>query len=94
MPRNEEFKVYKGLQKPLTLMGLQGRYIGWAAIGAGISFILFATFFALFGFWSGLAALVVCLGFFISLIAYKQRDGLFSKKRRKGDFIFCGIFKK
>lgn len=93
MPRNEVYNVYKGLQKPLTLMGLQGRYIGWAAVGAGISFILFATFFAISGFWAGLTALAVSLGFFISLIAYKQRNGLFSKKRRNGYFIFCGIFK-
>lgn len=75
-------------------MGLQGRYIGWAAIGAGCSFITFAALFAIFGFGIGLLGLSFCLMLFICLIAYKQKDGLFSKRKSKGTFVFCGVFKK
>ena len=37
------YPVFKGLQKPLEFMGVQGRYIYWAAAAAGgaiIGFIL------------------------------------------------------
>lgn len=47
MMDNQEYLIYKGLQRPLAFMGLQGRYIGWAAIGAGCSFITFAALLAI-----------------------------------------------
>ena len=33
--------MFKGLQRPLEFLGLQGRYIVWAAITAGISLLGF-----------------------------------------------------
>jgi hypothetical protein len=96
MMDNQEYLIYKGLQRPLAFMGLQGRYIGWAAIGAGCSFITFAALFAIFDFWIALLGLSVCLMFFICLIAYKQKkNGLFSKRKKsKGIFVFLGYLKK
>ena len=29
------YPMFKGLQKPLEFMGIQGRYITWAAIAVG-----------------------------------------------------------
>ena len=31
-----DYPLFKGLQRPLELMGLQGRYIYWAAGAAGM----------------------------------------------------------
>jgi hypothetical protein len=31
----QEFPIFKGLQKPLEFMGVQGRYIYWAAGAIG-----------------------------------------------------------
>lgn len=31
---NMEYQMFKGLQRPLEFMGLQGRYITWAAVTA------------------------------------------------------------
>lgn len=39
-----DYPVFKGLQKPLEFLGLQGRYIYWAAgaVGGGIlGFLIF-----------------------------------------------------
>ena len=35
---NMEYQMFKGLQRPLEFMGLQGRYITWAAVTA-IAFV-------------------------------------------------------
>ena len=35
-----DYPLFKGLQQPLELMGLQGRYIYWAAGVAGWSYWL------------------------------------------------------
>lgn len=87
------FGVYKGLQKPLEFMGLQGRYIVWGAGCALSSFILFAVFFALFGVGWAMLALVLYLGCGISFIAYKQQKGLHDKKKMEGIHIITNLFK-
>lgn len=41
--RYPDYALFKGLQRPLELMGIQGRYIYWAAGAAGgaiVGFIL------------------------------------------------------
>ena len=49
-----EYPMFKGLQKPLEFLGLQGRYITWAAITAGTGILGFMLMFSLFGFLAGL----------------------------------------
>ncbi|GHT56140.1 hypothetical protein FACS189451_03710 [Bacteroidia bacterium] len=87
------YGVYKGLQKPLEFMGLQGRYIAWAAIGILSCFILFAVSFACFGLGTALVALIIGLAFSVGLIGYKQRSGLHSKNKMKGVHIVTNVFK-
>ena len=36
-----EYQMFKGLQRPLEFLGLQGRYITWAAITAGVGILGF-----------------------------------------------------
>ena len=81
----QDYPIFKGLQKPLEFMGVQGRYIYWAA-GAIVGFILA---YCLIGFVAGLIALVVSLGTGAAFIFMKQKKGLHSKKEDKGVFIYA-----
>ena len=92
MNNGEEFKdypIFKGLQKPLEFMGLQGRYIYWAAGTAGGALLGLMIVYTLAGFLLGLAFAVVVLSAGISTILVKQRKGLHSKKEDKGVFIYA-----
>ena len=50
-----EYQMFKGLQRPLEFMGLQGRYITWAAVTAGVGILGFMLVYALVGFLVALA---------------------------------------
>ena len=45
-----DFPLFKGLQKPLEFMGIQGRYIYWAAGAVGGAIIGFILFYCMIGF--------------------------------------------
>lgn len=90
METNDEYQMFKGLQRPLEFLGLQGRYISWAAITAGVSVLGFMLVYALMGFIIALAFAVVTISGGIGMILVKQRRGLYSKKTDKGIFIYAG----
>lgn len=54
--RYPDYPLFKGLQRPLEVMGLQGRYIYWAAGTAGGAIAGFIAVYCLAGFVAGLAA--------------------------------------
>lgn len=85
----QEFPIFKGLQKPLEFMGVQGRYIYWAAGAIGGAIVGFILAYCLLGFLAGLISLVVSLGIGAAFIFMKQRKGLHSKKEDKGVFIYA-----
>lgn len=87
--RYPDYPVFKGLQRPLELMGIQGRYIYWAAGTAGGAIVGFIAAYCLFGFVAGLIALTAILSAGISLIIVKQRQGLHSKRIDKGVFVYA-----
>ncbi len=82
------YSIFKGLQKPLEFMGLQGRYIYWAAGTAAGALLGFMTFYAIINFVAGLIFFVITLSAGIVLIMFKQRKGLHTKKEDKGVFIY------
>ena len=86
--RYPDYPVFKGLQRPLELMGIQGRYIYWAAGTAGGAIVGFIAAYCLLGFVAGLIALTAILSAGISLIIVKQRQGLHSKRIDKGVFVY------
>lgn len=88
-PTNNSYPVFKGLQKPLEFLGIQGRYIYWAAASAGGGILGFILGYCLFTLLTGLISLVVILGIGIALIMMKQRKGLHSKKSDKGIFVYA-----
>lgn len=84
-----EYPMFKGLQRPLEFMGIQGRYIYWAAGAIGGAIVGFIVAYCLSGFLAGLIVLVAALGFGAALILLKQRKGLHSKKNDKGVFVYA-----
>lgn len=84
-----EYPIFRGLQRPLEFMGVQGRYIYWAAATAGAAIIGFILGYCLVGFLAGLIILVIALCTGATLIFVKQQNGLHSKHNDKGDFILA-----
>ena len=83
------YPMFKGLQKPLEFMGIQGRYITWAAITAGGAILGFIIVYCIMGFIVGLVVLAVTLISGIALIFFKQKKGLHTKKEDHGVFIYA-----
>ncbi len=81
--------MFKGLQRPLELMGLQGRYIYWAAAAAGGAIVGFIVMYIVIGFVAGLITLVAAIAVGAAFIMLKQRKGLHSKNNDKGVFVYC-----
>ena len=88
-----EYPMFKGLQRPLEFMGLQGRYITWAAITAAVGILGFMIVYAIAGFIVGLVFAVAALSTGMALIMVKQRKGLHTKKTDKGIFVYANISK-
>ena len=89
-----EYPVFKGLQRPLEIMGLKGRYITWAAITVGVAIVVFILCYIFSGFVLAIICLTVILGIGCMTIFIKQHFGLYSKKVLKGIFIYHHKFKK
>lgn len=87
--RYPDYPLFKGLQRPLEMMGLQGRYIYWAAGAAGGAIVGFIIAYCLLGFVAGLVVLVAILSTGIMLIILKQRKGLHSKKNDRGVYVYA-----
>ena len=89
--RYPDYPLFKGLQRPLELMGLQGRYIYWAAGVAGGAIVGFIAAYCLMGFVAGLVVLATVLSAGIVLIILKQRKGLHSKNVKRGVYVYAYI---
>lgn len=87
--RYPDYPLFKGLQRPLEMMGLQGRYIYWAAGAAGGAIVGFIIAYCLLGFVAGLIVLATVLSTGIVLIILKQRKGLHSKKNDRGVYVYA-----
>ena len=83
------YPMFKGLQKPLEFMGIQGRYITWAAIAVGGAILGFIIAYCIFGFVVGLIVLAVSLLAGAALIFFKPKKGLHTKKEDRGVFIYA-----
>ena len=87
--RYPDYPLFRGLQRPLEFMGLQGRYIYWAAGAAGGAILGFIIVYCVVGFVAGLITLVASISVGAALILFKQRKGLHTKKEDHGVFIFA-----
>ena len=87
--RYQDYPVFKGLQRPLEFMGIQGRYIYWAAGTAGGAVAGFIIAYCLLGFVAGLIVLVSVISTGAVLIVLKQRKGLHTNKSDRGVFVYA-----
>ena len=87
------FPVFKGLQKPLEFMGIQGRFLTLAAVAIGVSFVGFIAFSIVLGKLAGFVAMLVMAAAGLATIFVKQRGGLHNKKRAKGIYVYKNIRK-
>ena len=87
--RYPDYPLFKGLQRPLEFMGIQGRYIYWAAGASGGAIVGFIIAYFLAGFVAGLIVLVAALSTGIALIMLKQRKGLHTKKDSRGVYVYA-----
>ena len=83
-----EYPLFKGLQKPLELMGLQGRYILWGGCTVLGAIVAFITAYILAGFVCALIVCTVILGAGAAVILLKQRRGLHTKNIYKGMHVY------
>lgn len=87
--RYPAYPLFKGLQRPLEFLGIQGRYIYWAAVTASGAIAGFVIAYCLLGFVAGLVVLAATVSLGIVLILLKQRKGLHSKKVAPGVYIYA-----
>ena len=87
--RYPDYPLFRGLQRPLEFMGLQGRYIYWAAGAVGGAILGFIIAYIIAGFVAGLVALVIAVCVGAGMILLKQRRGLHSKKIEHGVFVYA-----
>lgn len=87
--RYQDYPMFKGLQRPLEFMGIQGRYIYWAAVTVGGAIAGFIAAYCLLGFVAGLIVLVVAVCVSAALIFIKQKKGLHTKKNEHGVFVYA-----
>ena len=78
------YPMFKGLE----FMGIQGRYITWAACAVGGAILGFIIAYCILGFVVGLIVLAVSLCTGAGLIFFKQKKGLHTKKEDHGVFIW------
>lgn len=86
------YPVFKGLQKPLEFMGIRGRFLTFAAVAIGLSFVGFIVFSIIMGKLAGFIAMLVIAITGLITIYIKQRSGLHAKKRKKGIFIYRDLY--
>ena len=87
--RYPDYPLFRGLQRPLEFMGLQGRYIYWAAVAVGGAILGFIIAYCIAGFVAGLIVLVAFVVTGAALVMFKQRRGLHSKKVDRGVFVYA-----
>lgn len=79
------YPLFKGLQRPLELMGLQGRYIYWAAGAVGGAILGFILAYCLIGFLAGLLTLVASLAVGAGFILLKHIRGTSNRINYSGE---------
>ena len=81
--RYPDYPLFKGLQRPLEFMGIQGRYIYWAAGVAGGAIVGFIIAYCLAGFVVGLVVLVAV----VSAGAQTAERAAYQERRARGVYL-------
>ena len=92
--RQESYRVYKGLQKPIVLLGLKGPCITWALGSFGAAIVIFIAGFLITGAMTGIMMACIPLSFGIYKVMYKMKNGLHEKKRHKDILVVQNLIKR
>lgn len=93
MTEEKHYPVYKGLQMPIEFMGIRGRFLVFAAMGIGGSFISFLIVSLIFNQLVGFIVMVGCIITSLLSIYIKQKQGLHSKEICKNILVYHKMFK-
>ena len=87
MAQQEQFSLYKGLQRPLVFKMFKGKYIYWAmgSIIAGV--IIGGALSAIVSSYAGIIAFTAITVLLIFYTISRQKKGLNSKKRESTIYI-------
>lgn len=87
MKEGKKYEVYRGLQRPLVLYGLKGKYIYIGAGSIALGIISTLALLASAGIAYALPVLCVITGGGLIYTALGQRKGLHNKTRDKGIYV-------
>lgn len=90
-----QYKVFKGLQKPVEFHGLKGRYIKIFIIMVVCSILICFIGTPIFGTYTAIG--LGLLGGITSMYlpaAMQNSQGLYNKKRNQGNYVICKITEK
>lgn len=87
MEERVDYEVFKGLQRPLEFLGLQGRYIVWAAITVAVALLGFVIVYIALGFLPGVIFCTSALAYGGGKTFLCMRKGLHTKNEESGIFI-------
>ena len=82
-----QFRLYKGLQKPIVFKMFKGKYIYYAAVGALVAVAAGITVSATVSPILGTVLLIVIASAGLGYAYAQQKKGLYSKKIYKGVYI-------
>lgn len=83
----ERYPIYKGLEQPLSYRGLKGKFIGWGICSLICGLFAGGIIGALSSMYLGALFTAVLSGGGFSYTLYRQKRGLYDKKRDKGIFV-------
>lgn len=87
------YPIFKGLQKPLELFGIRGRFLILAAALVGVSFMGFLVGSMIADKLVGSICMGVLAGSGYLWILLQQKKGLHKKNIYKGVSIYTSLFK-
>lgn len=90
----EGYPVFKGLQMPLQMMGIRGRFLVFAAIAVLATIMGFFVIYVLFGMLAASIGALGCGGGGYLTIMVKQKKGLHSKKVNRMVNVYHNIYVK
>lgn len=88
----EQYPVFKGLQAPLQMFGLQGRFLVYAAVIVGVVILGYILLFAILGGWASfiITLLNATVGGIFFFVQFKK--GLHSKSRNNFVNVYKSIY--
>ena len=91
--RESNYKIYKGLQRPLVFKGFKGKFIYWAVGGCGISILIGGIIAATISNIIGTLIILVLGVGTLMFVTNKQKNGLYDRQKKYGIFIMKPSFK-